>query len=289
MKTYNVLKPLTLGVALFLSSFILSCDDENRLTLQDSQEVAEDALTDSYFEDADDLSGITLQADASTAGGASRQAGTITVNDARICSGATVTIEPSSASTAQNPSGLITIDFGLGCTDLRGNVRSGKLLIAYSGRRFQPGSTVVLTTDNYFINAIKLEGTRTLTNISGSTENSPKFQIELVNGKATFPEGSIATRNASLTREWVRGTSPNEDQLRVEGSANGITRGERNYTMEIQETIVFKRGCGFPVSGVKVFTVEGKAITIDYGDGVCDRSVTYTVGDRTRTTNVGKN
>lgn len=288
MKTNTILKPLTLGVALFLSAFILSCDDENRLTLQDSQDVAEDALTDSYFEDADDLSGIALQADVTT-GGTARQAGTITVDDPRICSGATVTIEPSPNSTVQNPSGVITINFGVGCTDQRGNVRSGKLIITYLGRRFQPGSTVVITTDNYYINAIKLEGTRTLTNISGSTENAPKFQIELVDGKATFVDGSIAFREATLTREWVRGTTPSEDQLRVEGSASGITRRERNYVMEIQETIVFKRGCGFPVSGVKLFTVDGKAITIDYGDGTCDRSVTYTVGDRTRTTNVGSN
>lgn len=284
------MKPMALITALFLSAFVISCDDENRLTLEDSQDVAEDALTDSYFEDADDLSGITLQADESTAGSAARTTGRIIVDDPRICDGAIVTITPSPNSNPTMPAGVITIDFGTtGCADARGNVRTGKLIITYTGRRFQPGSTMVLTTENYTINTVQLEGVRTLTNITGSSEDAPKFSIELEDGKATFVDGTFALREASLTREWIRGTNPSQDELRVEGSANGTTRRGRDYTMNIEETIVFKRGCGFPVSGVKTFVIDGKTIIIDYGDGTCDRSVTYTVGDRTRTTNVGNN
>lgn len=290
MKSNLLMKPMAIVTALFLSAFAISCDDENRLTLEDSQDVAEDALTDSYFEDADDLSGIALQADASTAGASSRTSGAITVDDPRICSGASVTIVPAPNSTPEVPSGVITIDFGTtGCTDARGNVRTGKLIITYNGRRFQPGSTVVLTTDNYTVNTIQLEGIRTLTNISGSTEAAPKFSIVLENGKATFVDGTFALRESSLTREWIRGANPSQDEWRVEGAANGTTRRDRDYTMNIQETIIFKRGCGFPVAGVKTFVIDGKTIIIDYGDGSCDRSVTYTVGDRTRTTNVGNN
>lgn len=290
MKNNMLMKPMALVMALFLSAFVISCDDENRLTIEDSQDVAEDALTDSYFEDADDLSGITLQADASTAGDGARTAGRITVDDPRICDGAIVTITPSPNSNPAVPSGVITVDFGTtGCTDAKGNVRTGKLIITYNGRRFQPGSTVVLTTENYTINTIQLEGVRTLTNISGSTEVAPKFSIVLENGKATFVDGTFALREATLTREWIRGANPSQDELHVEGSANGTTRRDRDYTMSIEETIVFKRGCGFPVAGVKTFVIDGKTIIIDYGDGSCDRSVTYTVGDKTRTTNVGNN
>lgn len=290
MKNNVIFKPAALAMALLLSLFAISCDDDNRLTLADSQDVAEDALTDSYFEDADDLSGIALQSDASTAGGAaSPGARNISISDPRICEGAVVTLVASPNSTVEVPAGVITIDFGTGCTDARGNVRTGKLIFTYNGRRFQPGSTVVLTTENYSINTIQLEGTRTLTNISGSTESAPKFSIELVDGKATFVDGTFALREASLTREWIRGTTPSADELRVEGTASGTTRRESAYTMNIQETLVFKRGCGFPVAGVKSFVIDGKTIVIDYGDGTCDRIVTYTVGDRTRTTNVGNN
>jgi hypothetical protein len=276
---------MMIGVAFFMAS----CNDENRLTLKDSQDIAEDALTDSYFADADDMSGIAMQSDNETAGQApATGARSINIQDSRMnC--ATVTITPDATSTQAVPKGVITLDFGSGCTDLRGNVREGKIIITYNGRRFIPGSTVILTTDGYSINGIALEGTRTLTNISGSTEAAPKFSIVLTGGKATFPDGSVALREASFTREWIRAANPTEDQLRVEGSASGTTRRERSYTMTIEETLVYKRFCELPVSGVKIFTVDGKPITIDYGDGECDRSVTYTVGDNTVTTNVGKN
>jgi hypothetical protein len=290
MKPSKFLKITGLPLLFFFSAFVISCNDENRLTLKDSQDIAEDALTDSYFEDADDMSSLALQSDAATSGGATaastRQ---ISVSDTRFCAGVVVNITMSPNSTPTVPVGTITIDFGAGCTDPRGNVRTGLITISFTGRRFQPGSTVVWTTTDYTVNGVQLEGTRTLTNISGSTEESPKFQIELENGKATFPDGSVATREASFTRTWIRAASPVNDELRLDGNAAGTNRNGVAYTMVIQETLVFKRGCGFPVSGVKIYTKEGKQITIDYGDGSCDRQVTYTVGDQTITTNVGNN
>lgn len=290
MKPSKFLKITSLALLFFSSAFIISCSDENRLTLKDSQDIAEDALTDSYFEDADDMSSLAIQSDAATSGAAaSASFRQISVSDSRFCAGVVVTITMSPNSTQAVPVGTITIDFGAGCTDPRGNVRTGIISIAFNGRRFQPGSTVVWTTDNYTINGVQLEGTRTLTNITGSTEESPKFQIELIGGKATFPDESVATREASFTREWIRAANPANDEIHVDGSAEGTNRTGVAYTMEIQETLVFKRACGFPVSGVKIYTKDGKQITIDYGDGTCDRKVTYTVGDQTLTTNVGNN
>jgi hypothetical protein len=290
MKPSKFLKLTGIPLLFFFSAFIISCNDENRLTLKDSQDIAEDALTDSYFEDADDMSSLAIQSDASTAGGATSPSNRqISVSDSRFCAGVVVTIAMSPNSTQAVPIGTITIDFGAGCTDPKGNVRTGIITVAFNGRRFQPGSTLVWTTNNYTINGVELEGTRTLTNITGSTEDAPKFQIELAGGKATFPDESVATREASFTREWIRAANPANDEMRLEGSAEGTNRAGVAYTMTIQETLVFKRACGFPVSGVKIYTKEGKVITIDYGDGACDRQVTYTVGDQSITTNVGNN
>jgi hypothetical protein len=290
MKPSKFLKITSFTLLVIFSAVIISCNDENRLTLKDSQDIAEDALTDSYFEDADDMSSLAIQSDAATAGGVTSPSNRqISVSDSRFCPGVVVTIVMSPNSSQTVPVGTVTIDFGEGCTDPRGNVRTGIITVAFNGRRFQPGSTLVWTTNDYTINGIQLEGTRTLTNITGSTEESPKFQIELVGGKATFPDESVATREASFTREWIRAANPANDEMRLDGSAEGTNREGIAYTMNIQETLVFKRGCGFPVSGVKIYTKEGKQITIDYGDGTCDRQVTYTVGDQSITTNVGNN
>jgi hypothetical protein len=298
MKPTTHLHLTGLSLLMALSLFVASCNDENRITKDDAADIAEDALTDSYFEDADDLGSISLSS-ASTdelsggvASGRVRDTITINVGDTRRCigsSGLLVTIIRYADSTPDTPKGKLILDFGTACTDLRGNTRSGKLIYEYSGKRFQPKSTLMMTADSYFINGIQLEGTRTLTNISESTEAAPKVSIVLTNGKAIFPNGEEALREASFTREWIRATNPTDDALRIGGNASGTTRNGRSYTMDIEETLVYKRNCGLPVSGVKIFTVEGKEITIDYGTGECDRSVTYTVGDRTVTTDVGSN
>ena len=58
--------------------------------------------------------------------------------------------------------------------------------------------------------------------------------------------------------------------------------------MEITETLVYKRECAIgnrvfmPVAGIKVLTTENRQMTIDYGDGECDRKVTVTINGETR-------
>jgi hypothetical protein len=299
MKTSQMLKSITLCSALALA---IACSDENRLTIADREDISEDAISDSYFEDADDLGSVSLSsASEAQLNGSSnnreRDTTLVVVSDTRRCvgsAGITVQLVRLEDSTPTTPRGILVVDFGTGCTDIKGNTRKGKLIFEYTGRRFQPGSTVVMTTDNYSINDVQLEGTRTVTNTSESTETSPKFTVVLAGGKATFPDGKVATREATITREWIGRSTPGDltdDELRVTGSASGETRNERSYTMTIEETLVFERDCAFrlPLAGVKTFVTDGKTITINYGEGECDRSVTYTVGERTITTQVGNN
>jgi hypothetical protein len=259
-----------------------SCKEEERLTANDTQDISEEALTDSYFQDTDDLGGVAIESpeDAQYNGG--RASGTITISDDRFkC--ATVTIE--TTGTADNPQGVITVDFGVGCVDNRLNVRKGKLKFAYHGKRFEPGSTVIMTAENYSINDIKLEGTRTSTNVQGSSSDAPKFNVVLTNGKATFPDGSFAERESNITWEWIRAANPSDDYLMIDQSsvANGVTRGGRTYEVSLIEALKYKRFCGIAVDGIKRYVIDDeKEIVIDYGDGTCDKSVTITVNGVTR-------
>jgi hypothetical protein len=290
MKTNKFFKSTTL--LLISMVLVYSCKDEDRISQSDTQDIKEEAETDTYFQDMDDMAGVAVQSDPATSTGRSADgARSITIQDDRFnCNGIVVTIEPSPNSTAQLPSGKITVDFGTtGCADLRGNVRKGKLIFTYNGKRFIPNSTVVTTSENYSINGIKLEGTRTLTNISGSTADAPKFNIKLANGKATFEDGSTATRISDITTQWVRASTPLEDKLIVDQSstASGTTRGGRTYSVALLQSLEFKRGCGIAVAGIKKYTIDGeKEVTINYGDGTCDKSVTITLGDITRTITV---
>lgn len=266
-----------------------ACKDEapERITLQDTADLTEEALTDAYFQDLDDMAGIAIEAPTETEYASGRTSGTITIQDHRFnCEGISITVQPDANSTAEVPSGLLTIDFGTtGCTDLKGNVRKGKLLFTYHGKRFVPGSTLVITTEDYAINGIRLQGTRTLTNAQSSTSQAPRFNATLDDGLATFADGRIVTRESNITWQWNRAANPVDDHLQIESTstASGTTRGGRNYEVTLLEDLVYKRYCGIAVSGIKHYTIDGhKEISINYGEGECDRSFSVTANGVTR-------
>lgn len=286
---------LKISALALIASFagVMSCkeDEPQRLTLQDTADITEEAVTESYFQDLDDMAGIAIEAPSEQNYSGGRISATVTITDSRFqCDGIVVTIEPDAGSTADVPKGVLTVDFGTaGCTDLKGNVRKGKLVFTYQGKRFMPGSTVVTTTDNYFINDVKLEGTRTLTNVQQSDSVAPRFHVVLANGKATFADGSFATRESDITYQWNRADNPLDDSLQffTGSTASGTTRFGRAYSVALLQDLIFKRHCGIAVSGIKKYTLDGeKEVTIDYGDGTCDRSFTITINGVSRTINL---
>ncbi|MCX7636309.1 MAG: hypothetical protein N2044_00545 [Cyclobacteriaceae bacterium] len=296
----NVRLKSTLPIfALILLFGLVSCQvEEKPLQEEEAAYVAEDVVSDFALEDADDLTSLALLADAAPGGGRMADGPrNITINDPRCqCENLNVTIELASNSTPAHPVGTIVIDFGSGCTDLIGNVRKGKIIINFSGRRFMPGSSVVTTFNGYSFNDIGISGVRTLTTLNESTETSPKFKIELEDGQAEWPDGTVATREHCLVRQWIRAANPVNDQLvvtqcsGVTNAASGTNRRGRAYTMKIIQPLIYKRGCPVAVSGTKEFTdvTSGKVITVDYGDGSCDRTVTISVNGQTRSFEINR-
>lgn len=293
MKNVSGLKGL-IYVMLAGFMFLASCEDKLDFSTTDSQNVENEAASDGYFEDTDDMSTLAVSADDGTLSG-SREGGNARVVsktklDLRFaCETTTVTLVFAADSKPDVPHGTITVDFGTaGCTDAKGNIRKGKINIEFKGKRFLPNSTITTTLDNYSINGVKLEGTRTVTNITGSTETAPKFQIVLTGGKATWSDGTTATREVNRTREWIRATNPLADVWNVEGTASGTNRNGKVYEMKITKTLVYKRECAInnkvfmAVQGTKELTVDGKKVTIDYGAGDCDKLVTITVNGKTK-------
>jgi hypothetical protein len=291
MLKQNVLKFSVFALVVSVLAMVSCKEDEPEpLTLQDTADLTEETISEGYFQDLDDMAGVAIEAPTDMEYSGGRTSGAITIEDHRFgCDGIVVSIEPDAASTVDHPIGVLTVDFGTGCTDLRGNVRKGKLIFTYDNKRFMPGATVVLTPQNYFINDIKLEGIRTHTNLNTSTEEAPRYNVELAGGKATFADGLFATRESDITVQWNRADSPLEHNLQVESSstASGTTRGGRTYSLMLLEDLIYRRHCGIAVSGVKKYTINGeKEITIDYGDGECDKTFTITTNGRTRTINL---
>ncbi len=169
-----------------------------------------------------------------------------------------------------------------GCTGPRGRVRKGTITIEYNERRLIPGAFRRISFVDFFIDDVQIEGTRTTTNTSEETSDSPEFTVELVGGKLTFPDETFATRDANHVRTWVRANNPLEDSSEVTGGANGQRRDGVNYEIEILERLVYKRSCRLegvfiPVQGIKQITSGDNVAVIDFGDGRCDNLVTITV------------
>lgn len=187
----------------------------------------------------------------------------------------------------------ITIDFGDGCEDRQGRIRKGKIIITYTDRRFVPGAVHTMTFEDFYIDDVKVEGTRIRTNISATEEDYLRFKIELIDGKLTWEDGSSATREASWEVTRVRTPNPINDQRIRTGSANGVNKAGIGYTIEITKPIVWVRGClpaprvMIPVEGTKVKSLDnGTTITIDYGDGTCDTLMDITKDGVTRTVDI---
>jgi hypothetical protein len=179
-------------------------------------------------------------------------------------------------------SGTITIDYGTGCVGERGNVRKGKILIAYVGRWNVAGSTWTVTTDNYFINDVAVAGTRLVRNVS-ETEDVQAFEITMEDGTLTFPDGAIARRIVHKRRELERDENSILKRLIIFGSAEGSNRNGRGYTIEILERLIYDRNCEdvfIPVSGKKLIKHGEREITVDYGNGECDNTVVITNKNR---------
>ena len=256
-------------------SFFISCGDNDlEFSPQDSENVEAVTLTDVYFEDTDDIVNTAMTGIADDGGRFDN-----TEDERTTCAEV--------AFTGDRDAGTITINFGEGCTDVRGITRKGKITITYQGRRFQPGSSIITTFQNYFVNGFKVEGTRTLTNVTESNTLAPKFSITLSNGKLTWPDGTFITRESSHVREWVRAANPLNDMIKLTGSASGTNKEQRAFEVEITKPLIFKRICAadkiyMAVEGTKELLVNNREILIDYGMGECDRIVTITINGVTR-------
>lgn len=190
--------------------------------------------------------------------------------------------------TNDQPNKTITVDFGDACTGRDGKIRSGQIIITYTGPKYRPGTIITTLLVDYVVDSVRFEGVRTTTNISTDETEPISLNTVLVGGKAIYPDGSEATREFDYTRTWIRASRPSLDKFSLVGSASGTRRNGSSYTVEILEEVIFQRSCGLrgrhiPVSGKKeIQRNDNEALILDYGDGSCDRLATVSRGDESR-------
>ena len=95
----------------------------------------------------------------------------------------------------------ITLDFGTGCKSKDGIERKGKIQLIYSGSLLLPGSKVVTSFEEFEVDGLKIQGTRTITNggfnlLAGSII----LNVAVQNTKITWSDGKFITLEVKQTR-----------------------------------------------------------------------------------------
>lgn len=287
--TFHIL--LLAAASLFLSQCNKSTDP---FSIEDKQTSNNESTQESTTNELDDI-GTSILNSSPISGSPGRVTGTL--DDRFSCDGTTIVFSNVSA---DNSSGTVTLTFPPdGCTDKKGNVRKGSIVINWSGGRwYKVGSVHSVTLSDYSINAVAISGSQ--------TEKCTVFkELPLCvtwtiksSHKATWPDGSSATRKVNKTRKWEHSAS--EDTYTVTNgassnySAEGTNRHGRTFKVYITSPLFYLGSCAkankifIPVKGEKVITVIGstgttKSLTIDFGNGICDNMYTVTSGTRVRT------
>ena len=279
MKTRRIIYILSLVIA--ASFFFFACQKDNVLTGLTDEDVAkaeDDALVEAVFDDImNSVDNAINIIDNLIWGGGLKSA---TVSD--TCPSVTVD-HPDSTRWPK----VITIDYGdTVCVGFYGQTRKGKIIITITDRYIKPGSEKTVELENYYINGIHVEGTKTVTNNGRNNDGNLTFTIELVNGKITTPDTIVITREFTRTREWVAGDDTWnhwDDVYFITGSASGTNFKGESYTRNILTALEWATSCRFIMSGsIEIQVGEKSPIVIDYGDGECDNKATVTKDGETR-------
>jgi hypothetical protein len=272
MKTINqVIAVITLALLIGFSSCkktdtTTTAADEITTTVDLS---TDQAISDNLTEDANDVF-----MEAATDNNLTGETPATPLETMGILGCATVTVTP----LAGFPK-TIVIDFGTGCTSANGITRKGKINVVLSDSLRKPGSTSVMTFQDYYVNRFKKEGTITWTNIS--TASAKGWQRKVENGKITDSTGKYwlhtALKNVMQTAGYDTRRNLLDDVFSITGTStvtnsNGVTRSATIILPLEKKTI-----CENITKGSKEIKGPKHTALIDFGNGDCDRIATISI------------
>lgn len=274
MKPNNLLLIASFGVlALFSSCKKDSSSLDADSTIEATFELTNEGAVSDYMTEEDNDLLMDVTADQNLQGNGFGPGGS-TIDNLIPC--ATVTVTPQSGFPK-----TILLTFDSTCTSPGGLVRKGMVRIVISDSIRRPGSTAVMTFENYFVNGFKREGTTTWTNTSLPPVRSWERKVE--NGKITAPGGAFWTYQSVKNITQTAGSSTAirlDDVFSIAGNGSvtnplGVTR-----TATIIEPLQKKYICANIDKGKIRFQGPNHFAVLDYGNGDCDRMATISIDGR---------
>jgi hypothetical protein len=275
MKTGKSIVGLMLAVTVgILLTQSCSKDNTGTLTSNDLTAAQDDAYASALEQDVDNtvISNVTsLDANSYSPVGMKSTDG----------DGSCVNITVSHPDSTHFPK-VITLDYGDGCTTIFNGdtiTRKGQIVITLTNRWFVAGAQQIVTFNNFFINDVQIEGTKTITNKGLNNKNHLEMEFQLENGKITFNDTAYITRNADHIWEWIRSWNPLTDTISITGSANGINVKGQNYERLITSPLILVHCPEYHwrwviVAGtVQITNSETGVTTLDYSSSGCDGTV----------------
>jgi len=186
----------------------------------------------------------------------------------------------------------ITLDFGsVNCTAPNGRLRRGRVQVSYTGHYRDQGTVITITPDNYHVNNIFVQGSKTVTNLGPNTAGHLAFSV-VVNGTLTADDGSwTSTHQAQRTRTWIEGSTTAQildDVYLITGNGSVVNRNGVAYSLAITNALRVQVGCPYITQGTVQVTPVGRPVVgIDWGSGTCDGTFTVTVNGQTYTVTIG--
>lgn len=180
------------------------------------------------------------------------------------------------------------IDLGpTNCTGLDGRQRRGQLFVTFTGRYRDAGTVITITPQGFHVNDHLVQGTKTVTNLGLNGDGHPFFSVD-VDGTVTAPGGAwTSSYQGQRTRTWTQGSAtPSlfDDVYAITGSGTGVNRNGIPYTVSITAPLIVELDCPYITQGQLEITPDQRPTRyVDFGNGVCDATITVTVNGNTYT------
>lgn len=185
---------------------------------------------------------------------------------------------------------VLTIDFGAaGCQGVDGRTRKGKIMILYVGSVPQNSPSRTITFINYSVNNFAINGSITQSNFQRPSAVSYSFSLSASEVKIILSDGNTYSinqlqRTFSINNGALQDLA--DDVTTISGTSNQSGPSGNVTTVNITAPITFKGSCtttGFfyPASGTYNIIDGNITYTIDWGTGVCDKSISITAFGKT--------